>query len=97
MKLKLIILWIRIKRQGVKLGISYSMLRFWLYVHILRFLWNRIVSPLYFRWEGRVVNLIESNRVNAQDFVIPMRLTYYSSPVVVEDRYDYSHEDNYLL
>lgn len=97
MKLKLIILWIRVKRQYAKVKITLSMLKFCLYIHILRFVWNNIISPLYFRYESRVVGLIESNRVNAQDFVVPMRLTYYSSPVVIEDRYDYSHEDGYTL
>lgn len=88
---KSIILWL----VGARLDIK--MFFYLMRINLLRFAWNHIISPMYFHYESRVIGLIESGKVDSRTFVVPMRLTYYQTPLVVEDRYDYSHEDTYSL
>lgn len=99
MKLKLIILWIKIKGFIGNIKITWAIIKWWIYIHSLRFAWNWVICPIYFRYESKVIGLIEGLKVNSEDFTTPTRLTYYQGfPVVqIEDRYDYSHDGDYQV
>lgn len=98
MKRRAIILWNFLKRHYEGLKLTHRMVKHWVYIRTLQFVWNQIVSPLYFRYESKVIGLIEGGKVDSRKFIVPMRLTFYNSPLVqIEDRYDYSHEDSYPL
>ena len=89
--MKRIILWIKLN--FVKLVTWIMVYRIALRIKVIRFMWNRVISPLYIHYENRVVWLIENGKINPQEFVMPMRLSYYhpSDLVVHDDRYDYGH------
>lgn len=87
-----IILWIYTQR--IKFTTTLRMLYMAIYFAYVRFMWNVVISPAYFRWESFIINLIENGKIDQREYLTPTRLMYYAPPEVhLEDRYDYEHLD----